>query len=89
MIFAPHAASSAPSSTPSFEALLTASLGVCETRDYALDLGIDETALIRYANGAVSMYRRREIQHVLLRNSWSRDYVVDYVKSKRVKQVAA
>jgi len=89
MIFAPHAASSAPSSKTRFETLLTASLGTSGTRDHALDMGIDEPALIRYANGAVSVYRRQEIQNVILNNRWSREYVVDYVKSKRKKQAAA
>ncbi|MHC4180280.1 MAG: hypothetical protein ACYSWU_22475 [Planctomycetota bacterium] len=55
------------------------------TRSYALDHGVDEPALIRYANGAVTVYEREEIQDVLSRCAWARDYVVNYVKWKRTR----
>ena len=59
------------------------------TRSYALDHGVDETALIRYANGAVSAYERAEITAVISRNAWAKDFVVQVVKQKRKQQAAA
>lgn len=53
------------------------------SRDYALDRGVDEKALERYATGACSLYEREEIESVIARNKWSLDYVVQYVKSRR------
>ena len=53
------------------------------TRSYSLDHGIDETALIRYANGAVSTYERQEIQEIISRCAWAREFVVNIVKQKR------
>ncbi len=58
-------------------------------RTYALDNGVDETALIRYANGAASAYERSEIQNIISRCRWAQQFVVDYVKQKRVKKDAA
>lgn len=63
--------------------------GTRGTRDYALDHGVDETALARYASGAVSTYERQEIQNVLARCDWAREYVVNLVKRKRSKRNAA
>jgi hypothetical protein len=53
------------------------------TRECALDLGVDEMALLRYASGAVSTYERQEIQNVLVRNEWAMNYVVRAVKDRR------
>ena len=53
------------------------------SRDYALNRGVDEKALERYATGACSLYEREEIESVIAKNKWSRDYVVQYVKSRR------
>lgn len=79
--------------TPSFPALLmeAAKFGtsVRSRKQYALDHGVDETALIRYANGAVSVYERREIESVLSRCDWARNFVVDLVKNRRRKKDAA
>jgi hypothetical protein len=58
-------------------------------KSYALDHGVDEVALVRYANGAVSVYERREIQGVISRNEWARNFVIDHVKRQRAKRNAA
>ena len=58
------------------------------TRDQALDYGIDETALLQYASGAVSVYERRFIQSVLVRNEWAMKFVVDAIKRRRCRVAA-
>lgn len=58
-------------------------------KQYSLDHGVDETALIRYANGAVSTYERSEVEAVLTKCDWARDFVVNLVKNKRVLRNAA
>lgn len=88
MITAP-AASAAPTANPTFSSLVASAATRLDSRDYAVDLGLDEPTLLRYANGVVSMYERRCIEHVLVRNSWSRQFVVDLVKSRRRKRSAA
>jgi len=90
MIAAPLSAS--PCAAHDFETFLTTAIRqgrASETRGYALDHGVDETALVRYANGAVCDEERRDIEAVVSRNRWSREYVVDLVKSKRKNRVAA
>lgn len=75
-----------PAKHTSFETLLLDAMqsGSRDARGYALDFGIDETALIRYADGAVcDGEERRAIEHVICRNRWSRDFVVSHVKRKR------
>ena len=57
--------------------------GTRSTRSYSLDHGVDETALARYVSGAVSVYERQEIQNVIARNDWAKNYVVDLVKKRR------
>jgi hypothetical protein len=82
-----------PTAAPTFPALLEEAMRQSSSarsrRQYSLDHGIDETALIRYANGAVSTYERREIEGVLTKCDWARNYVVDLVKNRRVKRDAA
>ena len=56
------------------------------TRTFALDHGVDEPALLRYASGAVSMYERLEIEAVVRQCDWARQFVVQHVKSTRYKQ---
>lgn len=58
-------------------------------KTHALDLGVDEAALIRYANGAVSAYERTEIEHVIANCDWARKIVVNQVKNKRRHRNAA
>ena len=89
MITAPRAASPAASHT--FETLLETAMK-CDptaTRGYALDHGVDEPALVRYTNGAVGDEERQSIEFVVARNRWSREYIVDLVKSRRSSRVAA
>ena len=84
MIPAPRLAK--PAKTQTFETLLISAMGsgLRDARGYALDFGVDETALIRYADGAVcDGEERRTIEHVVSRNRWSRDFVVNHVKRKR------
>jgi hypothetical protein len=83
-------ASPAPAGT-TFEGLLTSATrhDARNSKNYALDHGVDETVLVRYANGAVSTYEHREIQSVIARCKWARDFVVDQVKRKRVVRSAA
>lgn len=82
-----------PTATPSFPALLEEAMrrvsSARSRRQYSLDHGVDETALIRYANGAVSTYERQEIQGVLSKCDWARNYVVNLVKNRRAKRDAA
>ena len=70
-----------------FEQSITDALPAVETRrasrDYALDYGIDEKALERYASGACSLYERKSIESVLTRCRWAMSYVVALVKDRR------
>ena len=79
--------------TTSFPAFLTEVMqrgqSVRSQKHYALDHGVDEAALSRYASGAVSVYERQEIQNVLIRCDWARNYVIDLVKNQRRKRSAA
>lgn len=78
--------------TPTFPELLTQAMrgpGGRSSRQYALDHGVDEAALARYASGAVTVYERAEIQNVLTVNDWAMNFVVDLVKSRRRKRSAA
>lgn len=63
--------------------------GARGTRHYAHERGVDEAALIRYANGAVSNYERAEIAAIISRNEWARDFVVQEIKQKRKSAAAA
>ena len=82
-----------PTTSPgSFESLVdTAMRGrrPQSERHYALDHGVDEPALSRYASGAVSVYERYEIECVIAKCVWARNYVVDLVRdSRRVRNAA-
>ena len=82
----------AHASRTSFPSLFSAALkdGSRDTRAYALDLGIDKSALQRYACGAVfDEEERGHVQHVILRNAWSMNYVVNLVKRRRWNRSAA
>jgi len=74
-----------------FETFLTTTMqgGLRRSRSYALDHGVDESALVQYVNGAVCDEERRFIESIIVRNEWSRTYVVDLVKSRRKSRVAA
>ena len=82
-------ASSVPTSFETF--LGQASRSKCnDSRDFAHYFGINEVALLRYANGAIrDAGERLHVEHVVSRNKWSCDYVVRLVKKKRKQQVAA
>jgi len=74
-----------------FETFLTTAMqgGLRHTRGYALDHGVDESALVQYVNGAVCDEERHYVESIIARNEWSRTYVVDLVKSRRKNRVAA
>jgi hypothetical protein len=59
------------------------------TRGYSLDHGVDEEALVRYANGAVSVSEREEIQALIGRCAWARQFVIANIKQQRRKRSAA
>ena len=74
---------------PTFLTEIMANGGTRATRDYSLDHGVDEEALVRYANGAVSVFEREEIEGLIGRCAWARQIVVDTIKWKRKKRSAA
>lgn len=79
--------------TPTFSDLLTEVVKRGWTarsrKHYALDRGVNESALLRYADGAVSVYERVTFETVLLNCDWALNFVVDQVKSRREKKGAA
>lgn len=80
---APVAASPAPTTRVSFPELLNLAMTARDTRDHALDFGVDETALIRFADGAVCDEEHRKITGVLAKNNWALSFVSNYLKQKR------
>jgi hypothetical protein len=58
-------------------------------RDYALDHGVDEQALVGYATGALSVYERKEIEQIIIRCEWARKFVVDHIKEQRKECIRA
>ena len=88
MRFAPM---SPAATTPSFPEFLTSALQArgSNDREIALDCGVNELALIRYASGAICDVERRHVEHIVSRNEWARGYVVEYVKQRRRKRNAA
>jgi hypothetical protein len=77
-------------SFPAFvEEAMSRGRSVRSQKEHALDLGVDEAALIRYANGAVSAYERTEIQNVIANCDWAREIVINQVKNKRRHRNAA
>lgn len=86
MILAMPAAPSAPTTRSQFETLLTNAFSLRGSKQHALDCGVTQEALIRYADGAVfDDGERAHIESVVSRNEWSRKIVVERVKSKRKK----
>ena len=71
----------------SFPKLISQAIQGAETqrnsRDYALDHGVDKEALKRYATGAISVYERREIDAIVAKCRWAMDHVVSLVKARR------
>ena len=53
------------------------------TRTYALDHGVDEETLVRYANGVISDGERVTVEGVIGRCSWAREFVIDRVKRRK------
>jgi len=74
---------------PTFLTEIMANGGTRATRGYSLDHGVDEEALVRYANGAVSVSEREEIEGVIGRCAWARLTVDKYIKHKRIWKDAA
>jgi len=83
-MFLPTSAASAATQSPSaFPAFLARAVSR-GTRPRPLDYGIDETALIRYADGAVSDDGERAlVEHFVLRDEWCHQFVVNRVKQRR------
>lgn len=85
--FAPSPTTSSVSQLPpkvdSFPELLNLVMTARDTRDHALELGVDETALIRYADGAVCDGEHRIITGVLAKNRWALSFVADRIKQRR------
>jgi hypothetical protein len=73
---------------PTFLTSLTLG-GRSSTKHYATNLGVDEAALIRYANGAVSTYEQKRINRVLAKSEWARRFVIDHVKRQRNQRSVA
>jgi hypothetical protein len=92
VITAIPAAFAAPKTTTptDFDNLLMDAMKLRGSRNHALDLGVTQEALFRYADGAVfDEGERQAIEHVVARCEWSRSLVVERVKSRRKKRVAA
>lgn len=86
MFLAMPAAPTAPTTRSDFEILLNNAFSLRGSKQHALDRGITHEALIRYADGAVfDDEERRFLESVISRNDWSRNVVVERVKSKRKK----
>lgn len=80
---APTAAvSQIPPKVESFPTLLNLAMITRDTREHALHLGIDETALIRYADGAVCDEEHRFLTGILAKNRWALDFVVNHIKQR-------
>ncbi len=89
MLLALPAGPAATSTPAHFETLLETAMrsDPRNTRDYALDFGVDEKALIRYADGAIcDEGERRSIERVVSRNRWSQNFIVERVKQKRKRK---
>jgi hypothetical protein len=77
--------SRAATQSPTFETLVNRAALHMGSRPYALDHGVDEQALIRYADGALSVSERDSVAGLLARCSWARKFVVGRVKKHRWK----
>lgn len=53
------------------------------SREYALDFGIDEQALERYISRACCVDEESTIQGLLLRNSWSLHFLIQKIENTR------
>ena len=84
------APTSAPGARRSFETLLNEAgrqnRRQHATRAFALDHGVDEKTLAKYASGGLSMYERHEIEAVIARCAWAHQIVVNIVKKRRQQQ---
>lgn len=88
-MLSPAAPTIATMDFPTFLNTIMANGGTRATRGYSLDHGVDEEALVRYANGAVSVSEREEIEALIGRCAWARQTVVEYIKHKRLWRSAA
>ena len=73
-----------PTTTGGFESLLSRAAFHRGSRDYALDYGVDEEALICYADGAVA--DDGGITGVLVCCEWATKFVVERVKRRRLQK---
>jgi hypothetical protein len=90
--FAPSPTTSSVSQLPpkvdSFPELLNLAMTVRGTRNYAEHVGIDETALIRYADGAVcDGGEHLRITRLVSKNDWALNFIANHVKQKRQGQL--
>ena len=88
MILAAPAATASPTHFDSLvrqAVSLRGSLG----RERALDMGVDETALLRYVSGAVSTYERGCISALAASNDWVLQQIVKLTKQKRKRRRVA
>lgn len=53
------------------------------SREYAIELGVDEQVLERFASRACSDYESRLVKEILIKNTWSRTYLVNLIKQRR------
>jgi len=72
--------------TEEFESLLARAANHRGTRSQSLDHDIDEQALVRYSDGAVSVGERQVVQEFLSCCSWAHKFVVGRVKRRRPQE---
>ncbi len=88
-MLSPAAPAIATMDFPTFLDTIMANGGTRATRGYSLDHGVDEEALVQYMNGAVSVSEREEVEALLARCSWARQFIVVNIKHQRRKRSAA
>lgn len=87
MFSAPSAASPATTPSVSFPELLNLAFSARSTRSYTQLDGLDETALIRYADGAVcDGGEHLRITSLVAKNDWALNFIANHVKQKRQGQ---
>lgn len=82
MILTAPAATASPTN---FDSLIrqAVSLRGSHGEERALDMGVEETALLRYVSGAVSTYERGFINALAASNDWVLKQIVRLTKQKR------
>lgn len=84
-------ATPAPTMSPSqFNTLVAAAHAELDSKDYALDLGVTQEALFRYADGAVFDEEERGfLTGMIAKNKWCMSVVVNRVKRRRLNRRSA